>query len=42
MNRLQTTLILMVALLFLAGCAATPPTVEQKDRRRGAPGAACR
>ena len=30
MNRLLTTLIVMTALLFLAGCAATPPTVEQK------------
>jgi hypothetical protein len=30
MNRLPTTLVRMVALLFLAGCAAAPPTVEQK------------
>lgn len=30
MNRLQTTLIRMMALLFLAGCAAAPPVVEQQ------------
>jgi hypothetical protein len=30
MNRLQTTLIRMTALLFLAGCATAPPMVEQK------------
>jgi hypothetical protein len=30
MNRLQTTLVRIVALLFLAGCAAPAPTVEQK------------
>jgi len=30
MNRLLTTLIVMTALLFLAGCAATPPPMEQK------------
>jgi hypothetical protein len=29
MNRLQTTLIRMAALLFLAGCAVAPPAVEQ-------------
>ncbi|MBE0557562.1 MAG: hypothetical protein IH628_10050 [Proteobacteria bacterium] len=30
MNRIATTLILMVELLLLVGCAATPPPVEQK------------
>ena len=30
MNGLRTTLIRMVALLFLAGCAAAPPAVEQR------------
>jgi chromosome segregation ATPase len=30
MNRLLRTLFLVAALLFLAGCAATPPTAEHK------------
>ncbi len=34
MNRLLTILILMAALLFLAGCAATPPAVEQKMEQK--------